>query len=445
MAKRTASIIIGLIVMLAVGVVGWKMRQRTAEAAMLRPGPLTSLSSEDIVLMLQYQTLAEPSRVYAIVENATTRKIFLNGLRDYLALAARARRVGLADDPNIKLSLEYKKNLLLASLYQNKLDNEHKQFYEISSEKIEVFWKNPENEKQFQTGLRGLRAVQQSVAQNSGNPLAAPPELQGEALLKTRNEWAKTKILSDMAKADPEFMNQAAVHLRVKVAEAGVLAFNYLNRYWVKDGTPTEEEIAAYLASHPEYDVKGKLKKAEMVLQRARSGEDFGKLAEEFSDDGATKSKGGMYQDVVKGFLWPEVEAAALRLRKGQIADKVVESNNGYHVVQLVDSQVSKDESGGDAIKLSVRHILLRKTFPEPGTPLNSDTPPSFMESKEIATLVLKNEKRRKFIDQVVQEENISVPDDFAFEITEDLKAAAKSQPQQVQELINRDKARKAQ
>src|SRR5262245_57260942 len=99
MAKRTSLIIVGLIVMLAVGVVFWKSRHRTVEAAMLRPGPLTSLSSEEIVLMLEHQTLAEPSRVYAIVENATTRKIFLSGLRDYLALAARARRVGLSDDP----------------------------------------------------------------------------------------------------------------------------------------------------------------------------------------------------------------------------------------------------------------------------------------------------------------------------------------------------------
>jgi parvulin-like peptidyl-prolyl isomerase len=444
MAKRKVLIVVGLLVLVVGGAVVWKLRHQPVEAAKLRSGPLTGLTQDEIVAMLEHQTLAEPARVYAIVENATTRKIFLDGLRDYLALAARARRVGLADDANIRISLEYKKNLLLASLYQNKLDNEQKQFHEIPREQIELFWRNPVNEKQFQTELGGLKAIQQSVALNSGNPHAAP-QLQDEALHKTRTEWAKTKILSDMAKADAAFMNQPAVQLRLGVVEAGVLAFNYLNKFWLKNGTPTDEEIAQYLAAHPEYDVKRKLEKAEMVLQRARAGEDFAKLAAEFSEDAASKDKGGIYRDVVKGYLWPEVESVALGLSKGQIADRIVETNHGYHVVQLVDSRVAKDESGGDATKFSVRHILLRKTFPEPGTALDSNTPPSYMQPREIATLVLRNEKRRKFIDEVANEEHISLPDDFAFEITDELKAAAKSQPEQARELINKDAARRKQ
>jgi hypothetical protein len=440
MAKRKALIIVTLIAVVATVVVVWKVRQRTVEAARHMPGPLTSLSEAEIVSMLQHQTLVEPARVYAIVENATTRKIFLNGLRDYLGLAARANRVGLGDDPHIKLSIEYKKNLLLASLYQTKLDNDNKRFYEIPKESIAAFWANPQNEKQFQTEVNGLRSIQQSVAQNSGNPQAVP-ELHGDALLKTRNEWARTKILSDMAKADAQFMNQQAIHLRLKVVEAGVLAFNYLNRYWLKDGTPTEEEIAQYLAAHPEYDVRKKLEQAEMILRRAKAGEDFAKLAEEFSEDAATKAKGGLYQDVVQGYLWPEVENAVAGLSKGQIADRVVESKYGYHVVQLVDSKTAKDESGSETTKFSVRHVLLRKTFAEPGTALNPNVARSFMEARDIAVLVIKNEKRRKFIDEIVKAESISLPGDFAFEITEELKAAAKSQPEQVRELINKDAA----
>jgi parvulin-like peptidyl-prolyl isomerase len=437
MSKRKALVVVVVVaIVTAAAAVAFKLRQQTVAAAKYSSGPLTSLSQEEIVMMLQHQTVVEPARVYAIVESATTRKIFLNGLRDYLGLAAKARRVGLADDPNIKLSLEYKKNLLLASLYQNKLDNENKRFYEIPRETIASFWTNAENEKQFQTDIKGLRAIQQSVAQNSGN-LQAAPDLQDEALQKTRNEWAKTKILSDMAKADTAFMDQQAIHLRLRVVEAGVLAFNYLNKYWLKDGMPTEEEIAEYLARHPEYDVKKKLERAEMILQRAKAGEDFAKLAEEFSEDAATKSKGGLYEDVVKGYLWPEVESVALGLSKGQIADQVVESKYGYHVVQLVDSKIAND----DTTKLSVRHILLRKTFEEPGSAINPNVPRSFLEASEIATVVIKNEKRRKFIDEVVKAEHISLPDDFAFEVTEELKAAAKSQPEQVRELITRDEA----
>ena len=440
MSKRTKLIIVVLVAIAAAIVVGWKVRQRTVEAARHPAGPITSLSEAEIVSMLKHQTAVEPARVYAIVENSTSRKIFLNGLRDYLGLAAKARSVGLADDPNIKVSIEYKKDLLLASLYQNKLDNANKRFYEIPKEMIAAFWSNPQNEKQFQSVMNGLRAIQHSVAQNSGNPQAVP-ELQEESLQKTRNEWARTTILSQMAKGDAEFMNQQPVHLRLKIVEAGVLAFNYLNRYWLKEGIPTEEEITQYLAAHPEYDVRKKREKAEQILQRAKAGEDFAKLAREFSEDPTTKDKGGLYENVVTGYLWPEVENAVRGLNKDQIVDRVVESQYGYHVVQLADQTTSKDESGSDTTQFSIRHVLLRKTFAEPGTPLNSTVPQAFMDAREVAAIVIKNEKRRRFIDETVKAENILLPDDFAFEITEDLKAAARTQPEQIRELINKDAA----
>lgn len=441
MSKRKALIIVALIAIVVVAAVFWKLRNRTVEAARHTAGPLKSLSEAEIVSMLQHQSLMEPDRVHAIVETATTRKIFLNGLRDYLSLAAKARHVGLADDPNVQLSVEYKKNLLLAGLYQNKLDNDNKQFYEIPAAATAAFWSNPQNEKQFQAEINGLRAIQQSVKQKLGDPAA--PELQGEAWEKNRNQWAKVKILSNMAKADAGFMNQQAIQLRLRVNEAGILAFNYLNKYWLKDGMPTEDEIAQYLAEHPEYDVRKKREKAEQILQRARGGEDFGKLAEEFSEDTASKSKGGLYENVGTGFLWQPVEEVVLGLSKGQIADRLIESQYGYHIVQLVDSQVAKDQSGDDAPKFSVRHILVRKTFPEPGTPLNPNVPPSFIEARDIAVIVLKNAKRRRFIDEIVAAESVSLPDDFAFEVTDELKTAAKSHSEQMRELINKDKARK--
>ncbi|HKR13995.1 MAG TPA: peptidylprolyl isomerase [Pyrinomonadaceae bacterium] len=442
MLRRNALIIVALIAIVAAAAVFWKMRQRTVEAARHTAGPLTTLTEAEIVAMLQHQTLMEPDRVHAIVANAATRKIFLNGLRDYLGLAAKARSVGLADDPNIKLNVEYKKNLLLAGMYQNKLDNDNKRFYEIPKEATAAFWSNPQNEKQFQAEINGLRAVQQSVKQNSGNPLAVP-DLQGEAWEKNRNQWAKTRILSNMAKADAGFMNQQAIQLRLRVVEAGVLAFNYLNKYWLKDGMPAEDEIDQYLAAHPEYDVTKKREKAVSLLQRAKGGEDFEKLAEEFSEDDVSKSEGGLYENVGIGFLWQEVEDVALGLSKGQIADRLVETKYGYHVVQLVDSRVAKDQNGDDATKLSVRHILLRKTFAEPGTPLDSSVPPSFMEARDIAVIVLKNEKRRRFIDEIVKAESISLPDDFAFEVTEELKTASRSVSEQMRELISKDKAKK--
>jgi parvulin-like peptidyl-prolyl isomerase len=432
--RRKHAVVISLIVacLVLTGAV-WKFRHRTANAAAVVPtGPLHGLSAEQIVGMLQHQALVEPDKVYSIVQNDQSRKVFLSGLRDYLALASRARSEGLADSPDIKLNIEYKQNVLLASLYQNKLDNQLQRYYELPTSQIESYLSNSENEKQFQLEQKALRAVQQAVVTNSGNPLAAP-ELQEETLNKGRKEWAKVRILSDMAKNDTEFMAQPAIGLRLRVAEAGVLAFNYVNRNWLQRVLPTDEEVTAFLASHPEYDPAKKLEKAASLLVRAKAGEDFARLAGEFSEDRASKDKGGLYENVPSGYLWAEVEAAALKLSKGQVADQLVETQHGYHIVQLVN------KSDVDEIKLSVRHILIRRTFEEPGTPLNSTTPPAFLSAREAATIVVRNEKRRRFIDEIARAENISLPEDFSFEVTEELKAASQTRAQQAADLIRKD------
>ena len=437
MRKKQTVIISLLVAVVVVTGAVWKFRHRTANAApVVSAGPLHSLSAEQIVEMLQHQAAIEPDKVCSIVQNDQSRRVFLNGLRDYLALASRARSEGLADSPDMKLNIEYKKNVLLASLYQNKLDNQAHRYYEVPTSQIESYLSNGENEKQFQLEQKALRAVQQSVVTNSGNPLAAP-ELQEETIAKSKKEWAKVQILSDMAKNDAEFMAQPPVGLRLRVAEAGVLAFNYVNRNWLKHVLPSDEEITAFLASHPEYDPAKKLEQAKSLLSRAKSREDFAKLAREFSEDRASKEKGGLYEDVPSGAMWPEVEAAALKLSNGQVADQLIETQHGYHIVQLVN----KSDVG--EVKLSFRHILIRRNFEEPGTPINSETPPAYLSAREVATIVVRNEKRRKFIDEIARAENISLPDDFSFEVTEELKAASQTRAQQAADLIRKDQQKR--
>ena len=56
---------------------------------------------------------------------------------------------------------------------------------------------------------------------------------------------------------------------------------------------PTAAEIDAYIAAHPEYDSKAERAKIEAILRRVRAGEDFAKLADEFTEDSGGKGKGG--------------------------------------------------------------------------------------------------------------------------------------------------------
>jgi peptidyl-prolyl cis-trans isomerase C len=76
-----------------------------------------------------------------------------------------------------------------------------------------------------------------------------------------------------------------------------------------------------------------KHKKAEEVLKRARAGEDFGKLAKEYSEDPGSKDKGGEYQ-FARGQMVPEFESAAFGLKTNQVSD-IVTTQFGYHIIKL--------------------------------------------------------------------------------------------------------------
>ncbi len=82
-----------------------------------------------------------------------------------------------------------------------------------------------------------------------------------------------------------------------------------------------------------EEDKKAKLKQADGVLKRARAGEDFDKLVQEFTDDTASKTNHGQYT-FGHGDMVPEFEGAAFSMKTNQISD-LVTTQFGYHIIKL--------------------------------------------------------------------------------------------------------------
>ena len=79
--------------------------------------------------------------------------------------------------------------------------------------------------------------------------------------------------------------------------------------------------------------------KAEDLLKRAQGGEDFGKLAAENSDDPGTKTRGGDLSWVGRGQMVPPFDQAGFALTKPNELSPVVETQFGYHVIQLLERQ----------------------------------------------------------------------------------------------------------
>lgn len=82
---------------------------------------------------------------------------------------------------------------------------------------------------------------------------------------------------------------------------------------------------------------KEKKKQAEGVLKRAKAGEDFAKLAKEFSDDPGSKDKGGEYT-FPRGQMVPEFETTAFALKTNEISE-IVTTQFGYHIIKLSEKK----------------------------------------------------------------------------------------------------------
>lgn len=89
--------------------------------------------------------------------------------------------------------------------------------------------------------------------------------------------------------------------------------------------TPAEGDEAPA----PAEDTKAK---AEEILARAQSGEDFDALVEEFNEDPGATEEGYTFGP---GEMDPAFEAASFALKIGEISD-LVESAHGYHIIKRI-------------------------------------------------------------------------------------------------------------
>jgi peptidyl-prolyl cis-trans isomerase C len=102
-------------------------------------------------------------------------------------------------------------------------------------------------------------------------------------------------------------------------------------------------------------------KKAEQVLARAKGGADFEKLAAETSEDVGSKSKGGDLGFFPRGRMAKAFEDAAFSLAKPKELSGVIETQFGYHVIQFLEIQESKEKSFEEAKEQIRRRLAPQK------------------------------------------------------------------------------------
>ena len=116
----------------------------------------------------------------------------------------------------------------------------------------------------------------------------------------------------------------------------------------------------------PEEVKRSKRERIEKLLQRAKGGEDFGKLVQEFSEDRSLKETKGEYTLARSDPFVPEFKAAAFSLSPGQFSD-VVTTMFGYHIVKCLERLPAKkgefEKISGD-LKAFLIEQQLQKEMP---------------------------------------------------------------------------------
>ena len=107
--------------------------------------------------------------------------------------------------------------------------------------------------------------------------------------------------------------------------------------------------------------------KLQDIKRRIQNGEDFGKLAKEYSEDQGSAANGGDLGWSKRGMMVPEFEAAAMSLDTGQISD-IVESEYGFHLIQTLAKRGQEYRA---------RHILLMPDYQI----LSTDEPKRYLDS----------------------------------------------------------------
>jgi peptidyl-prolyl cis-trans isomerase SurA len=150
------------------------------------------------------------------------------------------------------------------------------------------------------------------------------------------------------------------VDQRVKVSDLDVDQF-LREQQNSGDVSSAEFNLAHVLVALPDnpsdQQVREARAKADQVLQRARAGEDFAKLAREMSDAAGAASNGGLLGLRTADRLPPAFVDAVKALPEGGVTD-VFRSAAGFHVVKVIERR-----QGGlptTVTQQHARHILLR-------------------------------------------------------------------------------------
>jgi peptidyl-prolyl cis-trans isomerase D len=320
------------------------------------------------------------------MKQATASRIVLEGLIERELLVTEAQRLGLTVSED-EVTDSIFKGFVMLSLPSDQAGLQRN--LGIDDGKVNVGFKDPKT-KQFD-----MKIYERLVKQITGRSPTEFREWQSRELLAAK---MRDLVRAPVRVADDEAFDRYKTERTTSTVSYAVVRRSWLEKYavasdpkdleaWSKDKVNLAQikvpvrHVLVKFPSEKQEDKDAAKAKAQGIFERIQKGEDFGKLAKEFSDDPGSKDKGGMYPgEMVEQFVEP-FKKAVESVKPGELVPNLVETTFGYHVIrrdeaskedlvkafkqakslelskqvaQRITADVKSGKSGDDAVKAAI-------------------------------------------------------------------------------------------
>jgi peptidyl-prolyl cis-trans isomerase C len=212
-------------------------------------------------------------------------------------------------------------------------------------------------------GLLSSNAIAQNAAIVNGKPI---PKAQLDKLVQKSGQGDNPQV-RDQAREmlitrelilqeanNRELIQKESVRDQLEQSRVGVLVAAVFEDYVEKEGIAEAELKTAYESVkaqytgkeyHVEHILVEKESDAKAIIAQLKAGGNFEEIAKAKSKDPGSAKNGGDLGWVSEKSLVPEFSKAMVQMKNGQISDKPVKTQFGYHILKMVDSRDTKAPS----------------------------------------------------------------------------------------------------